>query len=74
MAMGDESRDHEIRDNANMPRVGLVLAAIVLGLVLLFLFYPHSTSLDGAARAPVTTLAPTNTTPNSPITSPSKQP
>ena len=74
MAIGDESRDYEVRDNANMTGVGLVLAAIVLGLVLLFLFYPRSTSLDGAARAPVTTTAPTNTSPNAPTTSPSKQP
>jgi hypothetical protein len=74
MAIGDEPRDYERRNNANMTGVGLVLAAIVLGLVLLFLFYPRSTSLDGAARAPVTTTAPTNTSPNSPTTSPSKQP
>lgn len=49
--------------------LGLVVAFVILGLIIMFMFMPRTgepvRSIDGAARAPVTTTVP-STTPKQP--------
>ena len=54
------------RDPSNATsKLGLFVAFVILGLILMFLFMPRTgepvRSIDGAARAPVTTTVPTTT-------------
>ena len=58
------------RDRSNaISLLGLIFALVILGLIMMFMFMPRTgepvRSIDGAARAPVTTTVPT-TTPKQP--------
>ena len=59
------------RDQSNTSMVSIVAAVVIIGLILMYMFVPRSgepvSSIDGAARAPVTSTSPTPaTTPNRP--------
>jgi hypothetical protein len=58
------------RDRSNaISLLGLIVALVILALIMMFMFMPRTgepiRSIDGAARAPVTTTVPT-TTPKQP--------
>ena len=72
MAIGDHNTDNRFRDGSPvLSSAGFIAALVIIGLVLMYMFLPRSgepvSSIDGAARAPVTSTSPTPaTTPSRP--------